>query len=145
MPLALIRRRARHAQSENCDLGRAVEAEGEVDRSDAAIDVKLQVPNAKPSTDIFPPKLRKMEWGKKRQANLTAMGMAAEHETDRLSFRFCEQIVDVVGSVAEENDRLVREIANRLGNGSAGIRVAADRIVNASEPESAPCALDGKV
>ena len=144
-PLDLAGQGALGAKCHNGDFGRAVKAKWKFDCADAAVDVKLKVTEAKPALDIFVAVRREVERRKERDANLAAVGMAAEHESDSLALGLHEQVVNEVRGMAEKNDWFVRNIPDRLRHGGGGIGYTANGIVETCQPESAAGALDGQV
>ena len=132
-------------QREQRYLRRTVEPEGDTDGAEAAIDVKLQIAEAKPAFDILAAKPRKSQRSGEWQANLASVGVAAQHERYRFAGRKRPQSVGVVRRMTQEDDGLVRHTANGSGDGCAGIGIAGHGIVEPGEPESATCAFDGQI
>jgi len=87
-------------QNHRGDFGRAVEAEGNPDRADAAVDIELQSFELKDSFDILLPQIRKIQGADKGQTDLTSMRVAAEHELNRRACRVLEKAICEVRRVA---------------------------------------------
>jgi hypothetical protein len=132
-------------QREQRYLRRAVKPEGHPHGADAAIHVKLHLPQAEPPLDILAAHFRKSHCANQWQANLAAMGVSAEHERNGRACGIDEQLIRVVGCVAHNNDRLVRDVADGIGDGDFRRRLTLHGIVEASEPDSARRALDRQV
>lgn len=73
---------SRCSQREHRNLRWAVEPERNADRADAAVDVELHAAQSKPAFDIFVAHLGQVESTEQRQAHLTSVGVAGEHESD---------------------------------------------------------------
>jgi hypothetical protein len=88
------------AEREQCNLRRAVEADGDADGAKAAIHIELQIPKTKPALDILAAQRRKSQRADEWHPDLAAVGVTGEHERERLTRSTPQQIVDVVGCVA---------------------------------------------
>ena len=109
-------------QSDDGNLRRAVEPKGYADRADAAVDVELQLAEAEPSLDILSSHRRENQRTNQRQANLAAVSVAAEHERDGLPGGEFQQMIHIVGLMAEQNNRLLGNVADRSGDGGFRVR-----------------------
>jgi hypothetical protein len=123
------------------EFGGAVEAEGKADGADAAVDVKLQVFELEETLDI----LLAHGWEDQRanvgEADLAAVGVAGEHEVDEREARVQNDLVDIIGLVAHEEDR-------RIGSGGDGeveIGPAGSGVVGAAEPDDVLAAFEGGI
>ena len=94
-----------------------------------------------PST-YFRPIVGQNQRTNQRQANLAAVGVAAEHERDGLPGGKRQQMIHIVGRMAEQNNRLLRNIADRSGNGGFRIRQALQGVVEPRKPDAAAGALE---
>ena len=73
------------------------------------------------------------------------MGVAGDHERDCFARWKGQQIVGVVWRVAQQDDGLMRHIADGSGDGRVGIGIAGHGIVEPGKPESAAGVFDGQV
>jgi hypothetical protein len=131
-------------QGDDGDLRRTIEAERKADGAEAAIDVKLQIAALVPALDVLLAHFRENEGTDERQANLASMSVSTEHKGNRLACGLSKQVVSVVGSVTEKNDRLTGEIANGGRDRGFRIRLAFERVLKSGEPEAPASALDGQ-
>ena len=118
------------------DLGRAVESEGRSNRAEAAIDVELQVLQAEQALNIFLAERGKRHGRNEWKANLSAVGVAAEHELNGWACRMLEHLIDEIGCMAQEDDRLVCAGAKEFRNGEVDVGMALDRVVEAGKPDA---------
>jgi len=65
-----------------------------------------------PAFYIFAPQHRQLHGPDERQTNLAAMRVAAQHQRNRAAGGVGEQRIDIVGRVAQQHDRLIRNIPN---------------------------------
>ena len=74
-------------EGEQRDLRRAVEPEWETDGAEAAIDVKLQIPEPEPGFDILAAQMAEESGDRRRHPDLAAVGVAGEHKRNCLTLR----------------------------------------------------------
>lgn len=86
-------------EGEDCDFGGAVEAEGQADGAEAAVDVELHLVEAVESFGVLFGHGRQDQWAQEWKPDLTAMGVAGKHEVDERAARVGDDIVGVVGLV----------------------------------------------
>src|SRR5579875_3906793 len=113
------------------DFGGAVETEGKADGAEAAVDVELQVVELEAAFDVLFAHGRKDERADGGEADLAAVGVAGEHGVDVAEARVADDVVDVVGLVAHEDD-------GRGGEGRDGeieVGGAGAGVVGAAEPD----------
>ena len=79
------------AQSEEGDFRWAVETERHADGTDAAIDVQSHAAKLKPALNKSLTHGRKNERADQRQADLAAVGVAAEHQVNSLPRRYATE------------------------------------------------------
>ena len=128
-------------QGDDCDFGGAVEAEGQAYRADAAVDVKLHLVEAVVAFGILFAHRGEDEWAEEGQANLSAVGVAGEHEIDKMAAGMGDDMVGEVGLVRHEKDGTI----GFGGNGEVEVGVAGAGVFNAAEPETRADALNGEV
>ena len=75
------------AQREQRDLGWAIKPERYADGADSTIDVELKASEPEPPLNVPSTQLRQGHSAHQRQANLTSMRVAAQHQSDGLSRR----------------------------------------------------------
>lgn len=123
------------------DFGGAVEAEGKADGAEAAVDVELHVVELEAAFDV----LLAHGWEDERadggDAHLAAVGVAGEHGVDVAEARVADDVVDVVGLVAHEDDGR----GGIGGDGEIEVGGAGAGVVGAAEPDVVGAALDGDV
>ncbi len=71
--------------------------------------------------------------------------MAAQHQANGFSCRVRQQVIRVVGRMAQHNHRLMGHIANGPGDCRIGIGTARNRIVEPHQPDALAAALNGQI
>src|ERR1700757_3879270 len=127
------------------DLRRTVEAKRKAYRPDSAVDVKLHRSYPEPAFDKFPAARRQFQGAYKRHANLAAMGMAAQHQANRLPGGMSRKVVRIIGGVAHDNHGLIRHLPNGRRNCGIEVGLSANRIVEPGEPDPAASPLAWKI
>ncbi len=127
-------------QGEDRNFGRAAEAEWQIDRADASIDVELHsVAQPEKPLNVFGSHLREKERGQERETNLASVGMTGENEVDPPS----DSTVGEIGLVSQQDKRfLLRVPAGRESGGEVGPPL--ESILDAGEPQAPPPALKGQ-
>jgi hypothetical protein len=123
------------------DFGGAVEAEGQADSADAAVDVELHVVKVKGALDVFLAHGREDKGANDGEADLATVGMAGEHEVDEGEAGVFGDLVDIVRLVAHEQD-------GGLGVGGDGhgeVWGAGAGVVSPTEPEEVAAAFESVV
>jgi hypothetical protein len=128
-------------EGDDCDLRWAVEAEGQAYGADAAVDVKLHSVETVVAFGVLLSHGRQDERAEKGESDLTAMGVAREHEVDERAAGMGDDMVGEVGRVGHEQDGAVRFD----GEGKIEVGVAGAGVVDAAEPEACAAALNGEV
>lgn len=128
-------------EREQGDFGWAVEAEGQADGSDAAVDVELHPVEAEEALDVFFAERRQDESADEGQADLASVGVAGEHEIDERETGMLDDGVGVVGLVGHEDDGR----SGVGGDGEVQVGVAGGGICEAAEPEALSATLDGDI
>jgi hypothetical protein len=123
------------------DLGRAVEAQGQADGAEAAVDVELEVAEAEVAFDVLLAHGGEDHGTDDGETDLAAVGVAGEHVVDALAGGVGSDVVGVVGGVGHEDDGTIGVGGHGFGEVGAG----AGGIFDASDPEAAAVALDGDV
>ena len=89
-------------QGEDGNFGGAAEAERQVDRTNASVDVELHsVAQLKMPLHISCPHFREKERGQKRETNLASVGMSGKHQGDLPS----DSMVGEIGLVDQQDKR----------------------------------------
>lgn len=133
--------RLRALQGEVGDFGGAVEAEGEADGAEAAVDVELHVVELETSFDVLLAHGGEDERADGGEADLASVGVAGEHGIDVGEARVADDVVDVIRLMAHEDDGR----GGGGGDGEVEIGVAGAGVVGAAEPEVVGAALDRDV
>lgn len=123
------------------DLGRAVEAQGETDGAETAVDVELHLAELEAAFDVLLAHGREDERADDGKPHLAAMSVAGEHGVDPGEARVTNDVVDEIGLVAHEDDGR----AGRARHSEIEVRAAGAGVVGAREPEVVAAALDGDV
>ena len=136
-------RRLGGVEGEGGDLGGAVEADGEADRAEAAVDVELgfAVGEVEEAFDVLLAEGREAEGRKEREADLAAVGVAGEDEVGAAGAGMAQDGVGEVRLVAHDDEGAV-ELG---GDGAIEVGLAVGDVAEAGEPETLAVALDGKV
>jgi len=124
-----------------CELGGTVQPKGKADGADAAIDVELHVAEVEEAFNIFLAHGRKDEGADVGQADLAAVGVAGEHDIDEREARVKDDVVDVIGLVAHEENRG----AGVFWDGEVEVGIAGSSVVGATQPEDVAATLEGRV
>jgi hypothetical protein len=128
-------------EGDNCDFRGAVEAEGQAYGADAAVDVELHLVEAVVAFGILFAHGRQNERAEEGESDLTAVGVAGEHEVDERAAGVGDDNVGEVGFVCHEEDRAV----GLGGESEVEVGVTGTGVVDATEPETGAVALDGEV
>ncbi len=128
-------------QGKQRDLRGAVEAKGQADRADAAVDVKLEAIEVEEALDIFPAAFGQMHGAEKWNEDLPAVGVAGEHQVHQAAARVGEQRIGKVGAVTHQQNGAVR----LLGDGAVEVGVQGDGVVDAAEPQAPAAPLDSDI
>ena len=128
-------------KGEDCDLGGAVEAEGQADGADATVDVELHLVEAVVAFGVFLAHGGQDERAEEGKPDLAAVGVAGEHEVDERAAGVGDDGVGVVGLVGHEDDGAV----GFGGDGEIEVRAAGAGVVQAAEPDARAVAFDGDV
>ena len=133
----------RGVEGEGGDLGGAVEADGEADRAEAAIDVELglSVREMEEAFDVLLAHGGEAEGWEEGQADLSAVGVAREDEVGAAGAGMAQDGVGEVGLVAHDDERAV-ELS---GDGAVEVGLGVGDVVEAGEPEALAVSLDGEV
>jgi hypothetical protein len=130
-------------EGEGGDLGGAVEADGEADGAEAAVDVELGLAAGK-TEEAFGVLLAEggeAEWWEEGQADLSAVGVAGEDEVGAAGAGVAQDGVGEVGLVAHDEERAV-ELG---GDGAVEVGHGGADALEAGEPEALAVVLDGEV
>jgi hypothetical protein len=128
-------------QGDDCDFGRAVQAEGQAYGADAAVDVELHLIEAVETFGVLFAHGRQDERTQERKPDLTSVGVTGEHQVDEMAARVGDDLVGEVGFVRHEKDGAV----GFGGEGEVEVGMAGARVVEAAEPETTTVAFDGEV
>jgi hypothetical protein len=128
-------------EGDHCDLWGAVEAEGQAHGSDATVDVELHLVEAVVAFGILLPQRRQDECAEEGKPDLTAMGVAGQHEVDERAAAVGDDVVREVRFMRHEEDGTV----GFRGDGEIEVGMAGTGIVDAAQPETAAVALDREV
>jgi hypothetical protein len=130
-------------EGEGGDLGGAIEADGEADGAEAAVDVELRfrVGETEEAFDVLLAHGREAEGWEEGQADLTAVGVAREDEVGAAGAGVAQDGVGEVGLVAHDDEGAV-ELG---GDGAVEVGLGVGDVVEAGEPETLAVALDGEV
>ena len=128
-------------EGDDCDLGGAVEAEGEAYGADATVDVKLHPVEAVVAFRVLFAHGRQDERAEEGESDLAAVGVAGEHQVDEGCSGVGDDMVCEVGLVRHEEDGAV----GFDGEGEIEVGVAGAGVVDAAEPETGAVAFDGEV
>ena len=123
------------------EFGGAVEAEGQAYGADAAVDVELHVSEVEEAFDVLLAHGREDQRADEGKADLAAVGVAGEHEVDERETWVQDDLFDVVGLVAHEENGGV----GAGGDGEVEVGDAGSGVVGTAEPEDVAAALDGGV
>jgi len=123
------------------EFGGTVQAEGQADRADAAVDVELHVSEVEEAFDVLLAHGGKDQRADEGKADLAAVGVTGEHEVDERKARVVNDLVHVVGLVAHEENGG----AGVGGDGEVEIGRAGGGVVGAAEPEDVAATLEGGV
>ena len=121
------------------DLGGAVEAEGDADGADAAVDVELHLVEAEEASDVLAAEGWEDKGAEDGEADLAAVGVAGEHKGDEAAAGVADDVVGVVGGVGHED-------AGGVGLGGQGLVEVGDvgaGVGGATDIEAVAGALDG--
>jgi hypothetical protein len=137
------RRQLGGVEGDGGDLGGAVEADGEADRAEAAVDVELRfaVGETEEAFDVLFAHGGEAEWREEGETDLSAVGVAGEDEIGAAGAGVTQDGVGEVGLVAHDDERAV-ELG---GDGAVEVGLGVGDVVEAGEPETLAVALDGKV
>jgi len=95
-------------QSEVGEFGGTIQAEGQAHSPDAAIYIELHVVEVEHPFDVLLAHRWKDEWANDWEPNLTTMGMTGEHQVDQWESGVEDDVFDVVGLMAHEDDGCTR-------------------------------------
>src|ERR1700733_14606439 len=105
-------------QGENGNFGGAAEADRQVDRANASVDVELHsVAQPEMALHISFPHLREKERGQKRETNLASVSMSGEHQGNLPS----DNMVGEIGFVDQQDKRFLVRIP-AVGKGGGEVR-----------------------
>jgi len=129
-------------EREQGNLRRTKESERNSHRPNSAIDVELQVSQAKLPFNVLFSQIRELQSTEEWQSNLASMRVAGQHPIDSTARGLFEQSVDVVRGMTHQYDGLVRQIPDRIGDGRLRVRIALHWIIQPRKPKPAAGALD---
>jgi hypothetical protein len=121
------------------DLGGAVEAEGEADGAEAAVDVELSLAELEEAFDVLSAHGGENQRGEEGKPDLAAVAVAGEDEVGAAGVGMAQEGVGEVGLVAEDQQGGV-ELG---GDGTVEVGGAGSGVAEAGEPEALAVALDG--
>ena len=128
-------------EGDDCDLGGAVEPEGQAYGADAAVDIELHLVEAVVTLGVLHAHGRKDEWSEEWEPDLTTVGVAREHEIDEGAAWMNADMVGVVGCVRHEENGTV----GVGGDGQFEVGVTGAGVVDAAEPEAVAISFDWHV
>lgn len=128
-------------EGDDCDFGGAVEPEGQAYGADASVDVELHLIEAVVAFGVLQTHGGQDKRAQEREPDLAAVGVAGEHEVDKVAARMLDDVIGEVGFVRHEEDGSV----GFGGNGEIEVGVTGAGIIDAAEPEACPDALDGEI
>jgi len=128
-------------ESDDGDLWGAVEPEGQAHGADAAVDIELHLVEAVVAFGVLHAHRREDEWSQEWEPDLTAVGVAGEHEIDEGAAWMNADMVGEVGCVRHKENGTVG--AGRDGQFEVG--VAGAGVVDATEPKAVAISFDWNV